>query len=78
MKTYTVQIGFIGLTGPYTSEVIVRAKNEASAVKKARQTIGNRDYTDVLAVKCEAPGKPTLFKSGIGWVSIPDDARGAQ
>lgn len=43
MKSYIVTLAFIGLTGPYESEVCVRARNEASAKKKGAAYIGNRD-----------------------------------
>ena len=43
MKNYIVKIEFSGLTGKYTSEVNVKAKNEQAAEKKASKVIGNRD-----------------------------------
>lgn len=43
MKTWKVKIEFVGLTGKYFSEVIVRAKTQKSAEKKASLAIGNRD-----------------------------------
>ena len=48
MKTFSVKIELIGLTGQYFSEVEVTAKNEKSATKKAAQHIGNRDGRVVL------------------------------
>lgn len=50
MRTFTVRIEFIGLTGQYFSDVEVRARNESSAAKKASLTIGNRDGR-VVSVK---------------------------
>lgn len=43
MKSFKVTIEFYGLTGKYTSEVEVRARDPKSAEKKAAKVIGNRD-----------------------------------
>lgn len=43
MKDFVVTIRFLGLTGEYTSQVEVKARNAESAKKKASKCIGNRD-----------------------------------
>ena len=50
MKDFLVTLRFIGLTGEYTSQVDVRARDEKSARRKAEKTIGNRDG-EVIAVR---------------------------
>lgn len=49
MQTWKVTLVLIGLTGQYTSEVEVRARNEKSALKKARAHVGNRDCVSMTA-----------------------------
>lgn len=43
MRDFFVTIRFIGLTGEYKSTVEVKARDSASAEKKAARSIGNRD-----------------------------------
>lgn len=43
MKWWIVKLEFVGLTGKYQSSVDVRARDAASAEKKASRVIGNRD-----------------------------------
>lgn len=50
VKTYTVRIELVGLTGVYYSDVEVQAGTMQSAVRKAEKTIGNRDGRAVSLV----------------------------
>lgn len=47
MKSYRVLIEYMGLTGSYSSEIVVKANSAASAEKKALKRAGNRDVLSV-------------------------------
>lgn len=66
MKDFTVTIRYQGLTGEYTSRVDVRAKNEASARKKASKTIGNRDGYVVSVVRAMTPEQAQAWRAEEG------------
>lgn len=55
MKTYTVTIRFIGLTGTYDSKVDVEARDAKSATRKAAKTIGDRSGEIITVCEALAP-----------------------
>jgi hypothetical protein len=57
MKTYLITIEFFGLTGAYRSQVEERARNVASATKKARKHFGNRDGSILSVVEAASVGQ---------------------
>jgi len=50
MKTFNVKMIFIGLCGKYESIVQIRAKNRASAERKAYAYVGNRDLDSLVVL----------------------------